>query len=94
MAEYIEREALIAELSKGTIITDDIYGMGIMTGLNRALKVARKIPAADVVEVFRGEWLICADGYYPYCSRCGKEPKNGELTNYCPDCGARMDGDA
>lgn len=51
MAEYIERGALIAELAKGTIITDDIYGMGIMTGLGRALTVARELPAADVVEV-------------------------------------------
>ena len=51
MAEYIEREALIAELGKGTLVTDDIYGMGIMTGLGRALTVARELPAADVVEV-------------------------------------------
>jgi hypothetical protein len=51
MAEYIERDALIAELAKGTIITDDIYGMGIMTGLGHALTVVREIPAADVVEV-------------------------------------------
>lgn len=27
MTEYIEREVVLAELAKGTIITDDLYGM-------------------------------------------------------------------
>lgn len=38
-----------------------------------------------------GEWKINPDGYYPYCSECGYEPKNGVMTKYCPDCGVRMD---
>lgn len=37
-----------------------------------------------------GKWLISSDGYYPYCSECMKEPKNGLMTDYCPSCGARM----
>ena len=84
MAEYIELDALLEKIEGAT-------GIGSMaSGLLRRL--VERVPTADVVEVLHGEWLICADGYYPYCSRCGKEPKNGELTNYCPDCGARMDG--
>lgn len=39
----------------------------------------------------RGKWLICSDGYYPYCSVCRHEPVRGEMTNYCPQCGAKMD---
>lgn len=35
-------------------------------------------------------WEICSDGYYPYCSNCKSEPKNGEMTKYCPNCGAEM----
>ena len=38
-------------------------------------------------------WIICSDGYYPYCSNCGFEPKwNGgdNRTPKCPNCGARM----
>lgn len=38
-----------------------------------------------------GKWLICSDGYYPYCSECGNEPTRGEMTKYCAECGARMD---
>ena len=41
--------------------------------------------------VKHGKWLICTDGYYPYCSECGNEPTRGEMTKYCPECGTRMD---
>ena len=41
----------------------------------------------------RGEWLINTDGYYPYCSKCKKEPKSGEMTDFCPNCGADMRGE-
>ena len=57
-------------------------------------------PAADVVEVRHGRWLT-TDAYphHLYCSVCYKTyAKNvkwvNELdlpTNYCPNCGARMD---
>ena len=38
------------------------------------------------------KWEISCDGYYPYCRKCGKEPPGREMTDYCPSCGARMDG--
>ncbi len=37
-------------------------------------------------------WLISSDGYYPYCSACMAEPEDGKMTDFCPSCGARMDG--
>lgn len=37
-------------------------------------------------------WEISSDGYYPYCSNCKNEPKSKEMTNYCPNCGAKMKG--
>ena len=37
-------------------------------------------------------WLINSDGYYPYCSACMTEPKDGIMTDFCPSCGARMKG--
>ena len=39
------------------------------------------------------KWIISFSGYYPYCSHCKTEPKNGVMSKYCPECGARMDGD-
>ena len=35
-------------------------------------------------------WIINSDGYYPYCSACMTEPQNGEMADYCPNCGAKM----
>ena len=37
-----------------------------------------------------GHWIICSDGYYPYCSQCLNEPKNRIMTKYCGECGAKM----
>ncbi len=40
------------------------------------------------------KWEICSDGYYPYCKNCHYEPpREAGMTKYCPECGARMDGD-
>lgn len=89
MAEYIDRDVAKDELLSWAVCIK--HPEHLMK--EDAMHILDSIPAADVVEVLHREWLICADGYYPYCSRCGKEPKNGELTNYCPDCGARMDGE-
>lgn len=47
----------------------------------------------DAEPVKHGRWIeVC---HYPYpstfkCSLCGKE--HGGEGNYCPNCGARMDG--
>lgn len=35
-------------------------------------------------------WVICCDGYYPFCSGCGEEPPGLEMSRYCPNCGRRM----
>ena len=39
---------------------------------------------------YEADWEINSDGYYPYCTRCGEEPKSGCMTAFCPNCGARM----
>ena len=59
-----------------------------------------KIPAADMVGARHGRWMT-TDAYphHLYCSVCYKTyAKNAKWvneldlpTNYCPNCGARMD---
>lgn len=49
-------------------------------------------PAADVESVKHGCWIINSDGYYPQCSECMKEPQGRVMTDWCPNCGAKMDG--
>lgn len=60
------------------------------------------IPAADVVEVRHGHWIIKTDDYgneYMMCSCCKDEfyPVDEDTVdstpNYCPNCGAKMDGE-
>lgn len=38
-----------------------------------------------------GHWIAGADGSY-MCSECGKVFRY-EIENYCPHCGAKLDGD-
>ena len=83
MSDLISREALSFEISKAADIS--------FTAFKCVMAKIRKAPAIDAVEVVHGEWKICSDGYYPYCSICNEEPKNGTMTSYCPECGAKMD---
>ena len=51
------------------------------------------IPPADVATVRHGRWIAPHDGFCT-CSIC-KCPAYvvWSATNYCPNCGAKMDGD-
>lgn len=50
----------------------------------------------DWAPVVHGEWLLRHEGYGHYweCSSCHKNPciYVTKDTNYCPNCGAKMDG--
>lgn len=69
------------------------YAYGVMRG---ELRIA---PAADVVEVKHGNWIIDEHGHVCYvtCSICEKEYAchYGMLKlqnfSYCPNCGSKMD---
>lgn len=39
----------------------------------------------------RGKWIFYSDMCDKKCDTCGKFSR--EVTDYCPHCGARMDGD-
>lgn len=88
MSEYIEREALLRALSKEVEYDDD--GEQEINS-DTVFITIEGFPAADVADVVHGRWLINSDGYYPYCSVCKEEPKNGIMTHYCPNCGCKMD---
>lgn len=86
MAEYIEREAALS---------------GIMADGCKAsnIEVLMNVPAADVVEVRHGEWVHSDKAAHWFgkdkCSECYYRTYDGlDLShfNYCPNCGAKMDG--
>lgn len=100
MKEYIEREALIRKLTPKAV-REDAYGIGITKGLEIAVEAVkrmpyREIPAADVVERKRGEWVINERGFAE-CTECKFERIGIPLVhrlNFCPNCGCKMVGDA
>lgn len=51
-------------------------------------------PAADVEPVRHGYWDDSFDGITPYCSVCRMSHRCLMRTpDYCPNCGAKMDGE-
>lgn len=90
--EYIEREAVI----------EIINSLNIASALYAGRKIIN-LPPADVAPVRHGRWEERDDGFggtYYHCSVCGEDwctidgtpAENG--MRYCPQCGAKMDGDA
>ena len=77
--------------------------VGTCTMNNRFLhRVLDEAPTLDVAPVVHGRWTIECDNFdceFMRCSVCGEEFYNGDndtvdmLPNYCPNCGAKMDGD-
>ena len=86
--KLIDADAFLGKLSK----LAELMQQGKIREIDINLLIA-STPTVDAVEVVHGRWIICSDGYFPYCSECKTEPKHGEMTNYCPNCGAKMDGD-
>lgn len=93
MAEYIDREAAKKEFA---------LNFGSVSHAVIANRLLDSIPAADVVEVVHGRWEwykspVCLSGdLYCRCSICGESDPWQMTTrghaNYCPNCGAKMDG--
>lgn len=61
------------------------------------VKCVNNMLTADVVEVKRGLWLSIQQGDQGYsagdfiCSCCGKPNKCYSITDYCANCGAKME---
>ena len=96
--EYISREAAIEEIDKwldtvGTALVGK--GLSYYGELIGCIEDAR---AADVAEVVHGQWIkddFLSDDVNnaEKCSQCGELIGwFGNLPNYCPNCGAKMDG--
>lgn len=105
MADYIDR----AKLGIGECNREIFENKSYADGWNAAIKILQEAPAADVAEVRHGEWQITEYDYYD-CSVCGNSYYNGcessaearqrleerpyDVYKYCPNCGAKMDGDS
>ena len=92
MAEYIERGAAKDELLSWAVCIN--HPEHLMR--EDAIYVLDAIPAADVAPVRHGRWIEHEKytfGVMYDCSICDNLIlDNGHSWNYCPNCGAKMDG--
>lgn len=82
MSRLIDADALIP---KGTKVTDDVIAV------HNAIKNA---PTIEAEPVRHGRWV--KRGQEIYCSECGEESGYtwagaSRYSDYCPNCGAKMD---
>ena len=84
MAEYIERKA----------IRDALYDADAIT--MEGVKILNQFPQSDVAPVRHGQWEEASDGDGIVCPFCRTDfctiIYDTEYFNYCPNCGAKMDG--
>lgn len=90
--EYIERDFVLRPLAEAMQLP--------FLDIGDAWGIVENAPAADVVEVRHGTWIAdddCGDIVLS-CSLCDEhywtsaEEAEKHKPNYCPNCGARMDG--
>lgn len=99
MTEYIERDALLDDISAAV----KHRGMGEIIG-KTLMRYVKRQPAADVAPVVHARWIHsryedCSEQFeLVKCSQCNHEAyamafyvRGGY---YCPNCGAKMDGGA
>ena len=103
--EYIERDDLLNKIGTVPLWTgyrEDSYTFELHLALVEIEKGLKKLiselPTADVEPVRHGEWIIL-DRTEMFteakCSCCGHKMIFGAhsfYSNYCPNCGAHMDG--
>lgn len=98
MAEYIKRDTAIRAVMAAKWVDGSDGAM--------AMEIVASPPAADVVPVVHGRWTTkhYIDGIFEgtnfdECSACGyqrvfDDPALKTRYDYCPRCGAKMDGGA
>ena len=104
MAEYIEREALRKILDQWRVAhadVDDVDGFDLLEDVIREVDAQT---AANVAPVVHGRWDDSGRYTFPSgdtavrCTNCGCALTESEYRlnnwNYCPVCGAKMDGGA
>lgn len=102
MAEYIDREAFLKDIEERYCLPCKEAGKNYNGCRCRACWVddmcgdVIDAPAVDVAPAVHGRWIEQEKytfGTMYDCSLCGNLIlDNGHSWNYCPNCGARMDG--
>ena len=102
--DYIRRDKAIARFTfeQGNYIPEKVIdGHDNVIAVRTIKRVLRDLPAEDVVPARHGRWILERepDGtpYCFHCSVCDSDFRHIGImtaTDFCPDCGARMDKEA
>ena len=87
MTDYIKRKTALEDFERCNAENPNWTPQRVKTLLLRQ-------PAADVAEVVHGRWIWNEEGEIDWeqfyrCSNCGN--KEYWESNFCPNCGAKMD---
>ena len=92
MSKYIDADELTERIWREAVDTRE-----------KIAEIIANEPAADVAPVRHGRWVPHVDYLEVKCSECGfcvkvdmvdQITKEKGLPNFCPHCGAKMDGGA
>lgn len=104
MSDYIDRVAL----GIGLCDRDVFENKGYADGWNAAVKILKEAPVADVQDIKHGKWIKTQEplGWCDVdCAECSvcheswiidEDSSIGDyecMWHYCPNCGAKMDGE-
>ena len=98
--DLISRQAAIDVLEE-RLQANGYSNVALVSELNRSIGYLMRLSSAGVQPVRNGKWIPKFNGqfkggaYWFDCSVCGRivpDVRNGGW-NYCPNCGATMDGD-
>jgi rubredoxin len=97
MSRYIDEDKLLQKLSRMIDYCEKDNKVNGLTALFQVGDAIMDCPTADVEKRKHGRWEYNKDDGGMYCSACGEiacsdwdEYHEGK---YCPNCGAKMDGE-
>ena len=84
------------------VVTEKPYhgGNQMRGGIRKALRCIEQAPTVDAVEVVHGRWVSVPHKLARVCSVCNRDEPykfadiDADVYDYCPNCGAKMDGGA
>ena len=85
--EYVRRKDVLKGRKTGTFVN----GVCFVSEPCVTVKYIESLKPADVAQVVYGKWGIVVNNHFVgyRCSICNR--LNSFSTNYCPNCGAKMD---
>lgn len=90
-----DADALIVSLAKGrSALVNNRVPKGELCRIDEAIWTVVEAPTIEAVPVVHGEWIKKSSELtetLALCSKCSYPVAFWHKTNYCPNCGAKMD---